>query len=252
MKKITVMAFLLALLAPIMSAWAGGGDTPTTYYAALKASVSSSGGGKVYAATSNSAPSASSYKADSSQSSNQSSTTQNESKNFYAFASANEGYEFSHWSTSNGGTSASTANPYTVGVKCSSSTESNPNLTTVYAVFKKKTLAAFDITFATSDAGTYTVDGAAPANKTGLIEATQVVLASSDPNFLSWNVGGTTVSDNPYTATCLANIAISANFLTADQVTTATTYDELSAALSNAQYVKITIPSGKEISVGVK
>ena len=112
-----MIAALLAMLMPT-ALW---GNSTTYYYAALKAQVSSTGGGKVYAGTSNSAPSASSYKADFSQSSNQSSTTENESKNFHAFASANEGYEFSHWSTSNGGTSASTANPYTVAVKCSSS-----------------------------------------------------------------------------------------------------------------------------------
>ena len=247
MKKIHMMiAALLAFLPTMLFANTG---SPTTYYAALKASVSSSGGGKVYAGTSNSAPSASSYKADSSTSSNQSSTTKDESKNFYAFASADEGYEFSHWSTSNDGTSASTANPYTVGVKCSSTTESNPTLTTVYAVFKKKTLAAFGITFETSSAGTYTVDGAAPANKTGLTEATSVVLKSTDTNFLDWLVNGTVVNDNPYTVTCLADTTISAEFLTADQVTSVTTIPDLTAALSNAAYKKIIVPSGTTLTV---
>ena len=55
MKKTTLIAFLLAMLAP-MASFAGGGSS-TTYYAALKAQVSSnsSGMGKVYAGTSDSA-----------------------------------------------------------------------------------------------------------------------------------------------------------------------------------------------------
>ena len=48
MKKTTVMAFLLALLAPIMSAWAGS----TTWYAKLDVKKATSsdatGSGKVY------------------------------------------------------------------------------------------------------------------------------------------------------------------------------------------------------------
>ena len=245
MKKIHMIVALLAMMLPTVL-WAGGGST--TYYAALKAQVSSnsSGWGKVYAGTSNSLGA---YATPSSQSPNQSSTTQNDEKTFYAFAQANDGYEFSHWSTSDNGTSASTANPYSVKVKCSSSTESSPTLTTVYANFKKKVLAAFGITFETSSAGTYTVDGAAPANKTGLTEATQVVLASSDPNFLSWNINGTVVNNNPYTATCTANTTISAAFLTADQVTSVTTLAELNSALANNAYKKITIPSGTKILV---
>lgn len=247
MKKATLMAFLIAALAPMMQALAGGSST--TYYAALKAQVSSdsSGMGKVYAGTSNSAGT---YATPSSQSSNQSSTTQNEEKTFYAFAQANDGYEFLGWSTTeNGTTYASTASPYSVKVKCSSSTESSPTLTTVYANFKKKMLAAFGITFETSSAGTYTVDGVAPVNKTGLTEATSVTLASADPNFLNWVVNGLVVSANPYTASYMANTTISAQFLTADQVTSVVTYDDLTSALSNAQYKKITIPSGTTINV---
>ncbi|MBQ8125979.1 MAG: hypothetical protein IJ173_08880 [Kiritimatiellae bacterium] len=247
MKKIHMMIAALLAFLPTML-WANTGSS-TTYYAALKTSVSSSGGGKVYADKSNSTPAASSYSASSSTSSNQSSTTKDEAKNFYAFASADEGYEFSHWSTSNGGTSASTANPYTVAVECSSSTESSPTLTTVYAVFKKKTLAAFGITFETSSAGTYTVDGAAPANKTGLTEATSVVLKSTDTNFLNWLVNGTVVSANPYTANCLADTTISAEFLTADQVTSVTTISDLTEALGNAAYKKIIVPSGATLTV---
>ena len=250
MKKIHMIAALLAMLMPTVL-FAGGGST-TTYYAALKAQVSGncSGMGKVYAGTSTTAPSASSYNASSSQSSNQSSTTQNEEKTFTAFAQENEGYEFLGWSTSNNGTTyASTSKSYSVKVKCSSSTESSPTLTTVYANFKKKVLAAFGITFETSSAGSYTVDGAAPANKTGLTEATQVVLASSDEAFRNWVINGNVVNNNPYTLSCTENTTVSAEFLTADQVTSVTTLSELTAALSNAQYKKITIPSGTSIQI---
>lgn len=249
MKKATIIAFLIVALAPLTQAWADPGGGSKTYYAALKAQVSSnsSGMGKVYAGKSNSAGT---YATPSSQSPNQSSTTQNEEKTFYAFAQANEGYEFVGWSTTeNGTTYASTASPYSVKVKCSSSTESSPTMTTVYANFKKKTLAAFNITFETSSTGSYTVDGATPANKTGLTEATSVTLASSDPNFLNWLVNGTVVAANPYTASYMSNTTISAEFLTADQVTSASTLSDLTAALANAQYKKITIPSGATIKV---
>lgn len=251
MKKTHIMAFLLAVFAPMTQVWAGGGGSTTYYYAALKAQVSSnsSGMGKVYAGTSNSAPSASSYKVDYSQSSSQNSTTENEKKNFYAFAQANDGYEFVGWSTSDNGSTSSSASPYTVQVACSSSTESSPTLTTIYANFKKKVLAAFNITFETSSAGSYTVDGAAPANKTGLTEATSITLASSDDKFLNWVVNGAEVTTNPYTASYTANTTISAVFLTADMVTSVTTLSDLTSALSNAQYKKVTIPSGTTIQI---
>ena len=242
---IALFAGLLAVL-PMTSAWAGGGGSSTTYYAALKASVSNTGGGKVYAGTNKSAGT---YVAPSSTSATQSSTTQNEGKMFYAFAQADSGFEFAGWSTSDGGTVSSTDNPYEVTVKCSSSTEGSPTTTTVWANFKKKVLAAFGITFETSDGGTYTVDGVAPVNKAGLTEATTVKLASSDPNFLNWKVNGKDVVDNPYTATCIADTTISAEFLTADQVAEATTFDELTAALANDGKKKITIPAGVDITI---
>ena len=247
MKKITLAATLLSMLAPVAQMWASTGST--TYYAALKAQVSSesTGMGKVYAGTSDSAGT---YATPSSQSSNLSSTTQNDEKTFYAFAQANDGYEFLGWSTTeNDTTYASTANPYPVKGKCESKTESDPTLTTVYANFKKLVLASFNITFETSDAGSYTVDGAAPANKTGLTEATSVTLASSDPNFLNWLVNGSAVSANPYVANCTAETTISAEFLTADQVTSVSTLAELTSALANSAYRKITIPSGTAITV---
>ncbi len=168
-------------------------------------------------------------------------------KTFTITATPDPGNEFSGWTVTGGTVTDASAQSTTVSVTATKNAK-NPAASCV-ATFTKMTLPSFSITFETSSAGTYTVDGVAPANKTGLTEATSVELQSTDTNFLSWNVGGTTISDNPYTATCIVATTISANFLTADQVTTATTYEELTAALANAQYVKITIPSGKEITV---
>ena len=153
MKKIHMIAALLAMLMPTVL-WAGGSST--TYYAALKAQVSSnsSGMGKVYAGTSNSAPSASSYNASSSQTSAQESETQNSTKDLYAFALPNDGYEFVGWSRSNNGTDlgkgTAVGDAYRITAKVTFNSESSPNAQTWYATFKEKVLDAFSITFATS------------------------------------------------------------------------------------------------------
>ncbi len=247
-KKIHMISALLAMLLPTMDALGENSD----YYAALKVQVSSksSGYGKVYASTSDTAPAQNVYVPDNMTSDTQKISAQEtptDTRDFYGFALANDGYEFAGWSKSDNGTDLGTGSPITAKLVPNSTT--SPNATTYYATFVKKTLAAFSIIFETSSTGTYTVDGAAPANKTGLTEATSVVLKSTDSNFLNWKVNGTVVNDNPYTATCLTDTTISAEFLTADQVTTVTTLADLTAALSNAQYKKITIPSGTSITV---
>ena len=216
MKKTTLMAFLLALLAP---------------YAATSSTTESN---RVYSKDGNT-------------------TSGVDSKNkaggsvgtFYAYAKADPGWKFVKWTDTSGALLSDKAEFGSFSLTASST--SGETLTTEYqAYFEKEVLPSFSITFVTSDAGSYTVDGSTPANKT-VTEVTSVVLKSTDPNFLSWNVGGTTVSDNPYTATCLTDTTISANFLTADQVTSVTTLADLTAALSNAAYKKIIIPSGTEI-----
>ncbi len=243
---------LLAFLPTMLFATGGGGGSSTTYYAALKAQVSSSGGGKVYAGTSNSAPSVGSYDATSKQS-EASSKTQNDKKTFYAFAQADDGFEFVGWSKSNNnsdlgtGTAVGMAYRYEVELECNSTT--SPNATTYYATFREKDLDPFSITFETSANGTYTVDGAAPTDKPVLTKATKVVLASSDEAFLNWVINGTVVSANPYTATCTENTTIGAEFLSSEQVTSANTISELTSALANAAYKKITIPSGITLAV---
>ena len=138
---IALFAGLLAVL-PMTSVWAGG-STTTYYYGALKATVSSTGGGKVYAATSNSTPSSDKYVATNVQSAQNKSESQ--TMTFYAFAQANEGYEFGGWATSDGGAAASTDNPYAVSFDASSTTDGSPTVQTVYALFSKKQLAAFSV-----------------------------------------------------------------------------------------------------------
>ena len=241
MKKTTLIVFLLAAFAPMAQVWAYNSN----YYAKLvtKVSSNSTGMGAVYAGTSETDKSSTEAE--------QSNYAQSGGvdKTFFAIAEPANGYEFLGWSTSDNGTTyESTAQTYQLTVKTSTSADGY-NTKTLYANFKKKVLPSFNITFETSSAGSYTVDGAAPANKTGLTEATSVVLKSTDANFLNWLVNGTVVNDNPYTATCLANTSISAEFLTADQVTSVTTLSDLTSALSNAQYRKVMVSSGTEITV---
>ena len=229
---------MLAILAPVTQVMAGD-----TYYAKLvtKISSDSTGRGSVYAGTSAADKSGTEK--------SQSSDSASVDKTFYAIAEPADNYEFLGWSTSDNSTSyESTDKSYQVTIK-TSDTKDGYNTKTLYANFGKKVLPSFDITFETSSAGSYTVDGAAPANKTGLTEATSVTLASSDSNFLNWLVNDTVVSANPHTANYTANTIISAEFLTADQVKSVSSISDLTSALSNAAYRKIIIPSGTTLTV---
>lgn len=150
--RIKILLLTLILLVLANSAWAGH---PTTYYSQLKAQVSSAsptGSGKVYAATSNTATPTYS---DSSTSDTQSSSTENESKTFYAFAQSESGYLFKGWSSADNSTTiASTSNPYSVNIQCSSSSSSSPTTKTVYAVFAL--IPPTTITYTAPTNGTYT------------------------------------------------------------------------------------------------
>ena len=230
MKKIHMIAALLAMLLPTTLL-----ANSYNYTISCNVSTTGTGSGSVYVSNDGKFTGSSNDNGD------------DVTKTFTITATPDPGNEFSGWTVTGGTVKDSSAQSTTVSVTATKNA-TTPAASCV-ANFTKMTLPSFSITFETSSAGTYTVDGVAPANKTGLTEATSVKLQSTDPNFLSWNVGGTTISDNPYTATCIAATTISANFLTADQVTTATRYEELTAALANAQYVKITIPSGKGITV---
>ena len=243
---IALFAGLLAVL-PMTSAWA---NTDTYYYAKATATVSSTGGGKVYASSTSVTSPDSKCTETTSASGVGKSAANKQSVTLYRYAKADEGFEFKGWSTEdNADISTITDTSTSVTVSPSATSESGANNYTYYAYFEKLKLAAFGITFEASDAGTYTVDGKAPANKTGLTEATTVKLASSDPNFLNWKVNDAVINDNPYALTCIATTTVSAEFLTADQVTEATTYDELTAALANDGKKKITIPAGVDIVI---
>ena len=117
MKKTTLMAFLLALLAPIMSAWAGGGGT-TTYDYSAKVSVTASGNGTVYVGQSQSATDKT-KKTDSQSVSGSEATSQ--TFTFWAFAEPDPGYEFGGWSEGADSVGSATSK---VTVSLSSSTTS--------------------------------------------------------------------------------------------------------------------------------
>jgi len=242
MKKTTLMAFLLAMLAPIGQVWAN------SYYAALKTTVKS-GSGKVYAANASTTEANRNYNATSStSSSSETSTSGGSVSGFYAYAKPDTGWKFVKW-TNTSGTTLSTSAEYGPFSLNASTTKNGTQTTEYWAYFEKEVLPSFNITFETSSAGSYTVDDAAPANKTGLTEATSVTLKSTDSNFLNWVVNGTDVTANPYTASCTANTTISAVFLTADMVTSVTTLSDLTSALSNAQYKKVIVSSATEITI---
>lgn len=234
---IALFAGLLACL-PMTSAWAGGGSTTYDYSAKFTTSVAS-GRGKVYAGTTESAAKACTETEASSSTSG--SSAKSMSYDFYGYAVADDGYEFTGWTDKN------TDNPRKVTVNLSSS--STTGSASLAANFAKIALPPFGISFVISPNGPYTVNGAAPVNLTGLTEATEVLLESTDESFLSWKIGNRVVNENPYTASCTVDTTISAEFLTAEMVTTVSTYAELADALLSETYRKITIPSGVSIVV---
>lgn len=247
--KTRIVALFAALLAilPMTSAWA---NSDVFYYAKATATVSSTGGGKVYASSTSVTSPDSMCTGTTSTSGVGKSAANTQSVTLYRYAKANEGFEFKGWSTADDADVSTISDTSTsVMVAPSATSESGANNYTYYAYFAKLKLAAFGITFETSAGGVYTVDGLAPADKTGLTEATTVKLASADPNFLNWKVNGAIVNGNPYDLTCTAATTVGAEFLTADQVAEATTFDALTAALTNDGKRKITIPAGADIVI---
>ncbi|MCQ2540559.1 MAG: hypothetical protein MJ114_08980, partial [Acetatifactor sp.] len=107
--------------------------------------------GKVYAGTSNQSGT---YNEEESTSGTQDSTNSaGGDKTFYAFAQANENYEFDCWVLGSNAKSIddTSKNPAKVTVSASS-TANGTNTGVVYAKFKKKVLPSFGITFETSEA----------------------------------------------------------------------------------------------------
>ena len=248
----------LALLATLVCSSA----LASSYYASLTTKVADgcANMGQVYASTSGT-ESSSSYSPEGNGAVQSSSTsTSGGNVTMYAYAKANEGYQFLGWATSSSGATsyASTATKYTLSLKAST-TKSGVQPYTYYAYFQELTYDPFSITFVAPPEGTsYTVNGEAPADLTGLTKVTKVTLATSDSSFNSWKINGSRVDTNPYTFSATANTTVEAEFMTADKVATVTTKAELVAALANTeQYLKvqvapnatITIPQGEKVTV---
>ena len=237
---------LTALVATAASStWADTGNT--TYYAKLTVGISDNsptGAGTVYAATSKTATSGSASATGSA-----SSKTAPVDVTVYGFAKANDYYDFKGWSTSVDGANPSGSSPKTCTIS-SSDTSSNPSTgMTIYAVFAKHEYTPFDITFTSSGGGSYIVNGAAPANMTGLKYATKISLSSDDASFFKWNINGQSIDSRSYELTCTAATTVEAVFITADQVKTVTTKDELSAALQDTKLLKVEIPASASILI---
>lgn len=108
----------------------------TTYYS--KVVVNAVGGGKVYASTkSTNSPS---YEGSSEATNNSSSMTGTPTHTYYAYAQANDGYEFVGWYSNAQctGDAVSTSTPYQVKFTADATNASSPTTQTLYAKFQKK------------------------------------------------------------------------------------------------------------------
>ena len=211
MKKATLMAFLLALLAPIMSVWGG-----SYYYGALHTEISSTstGSGSVYADPSTT------KKSDS-----ESMSSPVNISGFKAYANADASSYFVGWSETENGTIVSSDSPYSVTVSSTSSDQNDPTIKTVYAHFKKIYTVYLDIPTVSSGFLSHTVSGEGISGGSKTASERITVSAYEDKNytftcslrdtrvykFSGWDIGGTTVSeDNPYSTKFSANTTIKA------------------------------------------
>ncbi len=253
MKNLLAYSLVLLSLFASTSAWA------SSYYASLTTKVANTGGGKVYASTSNSQPSADKYDESSGPVQSASTSTSGGSVNLYAFAKANDGYEFKGWATSESGATsyASTDNPWTASLAAATS-DKGIQAYTYYAYFEKQTLQSFSITYLAPNGGSYTVDGTSVGSG-GLVkgpytEAYTPKLAATAADgyaFNGWYTtadGGTTKTllsqESPYTASFIATTTVCADFVPCVKVTTAT---ELTTSLANDYCIEI--PAGTTISL---
>ena len=140
MKKATLMAFLLAALAPMMQAWANG-----SFYARLTVMSTSNptGSGMVYVGSS-AATSSSTYKAMPTYADNSASAGSNDSSKkvtLYVAAKANYGSVFSGWYENEAGTGTpkSTETSYSYSITSQSKDAGSPTPGTLYAKFSVNT-----------------------------------------------------------------------------------------------------------------
>lgn len=244
----SILLTILALFLPMAQAWAGG--STTTYYAALKAQVSSqsSGMGTVYAGTTKTAGT---Y--DTASTSSADSENKGEEKTFYAFKG---------WSTLDNGTDLGTASPISQTVKCSSEYSDNPTTTTLYATFAQ--IVEYSVKFLPAVGGSYTVDGAAAADKTGLTEAYKPALKatpSAGYRLYGWYVqNGASKEYFAYTVdatyTALSDVQIGVDFIAESEVKTVTDFEGLQTALATSSPVveiassaTVVVPAGKTLTV---
>jgi len=150
-----ILKGLLCILLPVLgSVQAWGGNT--TYYGrgtATVSSVSPTGSGTVYVSTTNSG--SGTYDANTSSATGEADGQNSATVTVYAFAKANENYEFVGWNTQNGTTATtSTDNPKTISGSANSTDKNNPtNIGTLYAIFAAKPVFYFSATAVATPAG---------------------------------------------------------------------------------------------------
>ena len=201
---------LFCILLPVFGNIQARGNG-TTYYARGTATVSSAsptGSGTVYISTTNN--SSGTYQTTSSATGQNDSQGNSANVTFYAFAQANDNYEFVGWNTANGTTNTTSTNiPYTLTVTATSSNQNSPTTSTVYAIFAEKPLFYFSASANASSGGTASVNPTT-ANVRGQhynsTSATTSVTFTATPNsgyeFAGWysDAGYTTQlnTDTPY------------------------------------------------------
>ena len=212
LKRLCLVA-LLAVFGVGLS-YAGGGGGTTTYYAKVRASVGT-GSGKVYASesTTNNPSYGDGNVVTKDQSNNQNFT-------FYMYARAENGYEFTGWSTTKNGTelSNSAVSPYSYQINSNASNESSATENQLYAFFRELPTFYFSASAISvpSNAGTASVSPAVTNvygehwNSTSATTNAITFTATSGANhvFQGWSRtenGEIESSANPYKPTITSN-----------------------------------------------
>ena len=178
MKKIHMIAALLAMLLPMMVR----GGTHSTHYG--KMTVTASGAGTVYLSTQSSGATS----GDASYSWNCNSSSSNDSATRYCYAKPNRGYKFTGWS----GYATSTDNPYALTLSATGTSSSSPTTANMTAKFEQ--LPPVSVTFAAPNNGSYTVNGETvsaqlvKANQAAPYSATLVATPTANFRFAGWYV----------------------------------------------------------------
>ena len=220
MKRATLMAFLLAFLAPITSAWGNS----STYYAKLIVSKvsSSTGSGTVYVGTSES--SATSTFNDPATEPSVNNSGSSTSVGFYVSAKPSFGSKFSGWyeNAAGTGTAKSTTEQnynYTIDATASKDDNSKRVSKTLYAKFDTNTesytltlnkpegLESYTVTAPSGFPGNLTQGGTATVYK-GDQYTFKYKLASDKYDFINWTVNGEQKTDNPITVTISADTTV--------------------------------------------